>query len=104
MAKRAYFTNRTKMQIIRDCGSRCAFPECNKPVVNTKITEEEENLGFIQGEISHIYSASKGPRYGPSKPIEEIKSRENGILLCGNFPQDFEFLLLHKFLEFFRLV
>lgn len=103
MAKRANFTYRTKMQIMRDCGSRCAFPGCNKPVVNTKISEEEENLGFIQGEISHIYSASKGPRYDPSIPIEEIKSRENGILLCSthhalvdNNPSRYDVIYLKK--------
>ncbi len=85
-SKRIEFTPSAKRKIIRDCNNFCAFPNCIKRVVSTKITIEEEKEGWFQGHIAHIYPASRdgkgGFRYDEKISENFIKSRENGFLLC----------------------
>ena len=85
-SKRIEFTPSAKRKIVRDCKDFCAFPNCNKKVVSTKITIEEEKEGWFQGHIAHIYPASRdgkgGFRYDEDIPESFTKSRENGFLLC----------------------
>ncbi len=86
--KRIEFTDRIKRQIVRDCNNICAFPDCDKKVVSTKITIQEEKEGWYQGEIAHIYPSSPSEKKGGFRYQEKIlkdfiKSRENGLLLCS---------------------
>lgn len=56
--------------------NRCAFPECESPLV--------ENTGTVTGEICHIRAEkSRGPRYDKNFPGERRNSAENLILMCG---------------------
>ncbi|MFX1504472.1 MAG: HNH endonuclease signature motif containing protein, partial [Promethearchaeota archaeon] len=85
-SKRIEFTPSAKRKIVRDCRNLCAFPDCNKKVVSTKITIKDEQDGWFQGHVAHIYPASAkgkgGFRYDENIPESFIKSPKNGILLC----------------------
>lgn len=56
--------------------NRCAFPDCESPLVET--------TGTITGEICHIRAEkSRGPRYDKTYPVERRNNAENLILMCG---------------------
>jgi hypothetical protein len=56
--------------------NRCAFPECDSPVV--------ENTGTVTAEICHIRALnSRGPRHDKTQTPEERNSASNLILMCG---------------------
>lgn len=56
-------------------GNRCAFPDCQVPIV--------EAAGTISAEICHIRAQSKGgPRYDEAQSEAERHAFENLILLC----------------------
>lgn len=58
-------------------GNRCAFPDCDKILV-----DEHDNI-FAQ--ICHIEAAEPGGvRYNPNQTDEERRSFDNLILLCAN--------------------
>ncbi len=52
--KKGTFTDRIKTQIAWDCNNICAHLECDKRLVRTKITIDQENAGSFQGHIAHI--------------------------------------------------
>lgn len=57
-------------------GNKCAFPECQNPIV--------EESGTVTGEIAHICAASpNGPRYNHSQSEEERHGFDNLVLLCS---------------------
>ena len=57
-------------------GNRCAFPNCDSPLV--------EESGTVTGEIAHIRAVSEnGPRFDPKQSDEERYSFDNLMLLCG---------------------
>ena len=57
-------------------GNRCAFPNCDSPLV--------EESGTVTGEIAHIKAgAENGPRFDPEQSDEERHSFENLMLLCA---------------------
>jgi hypothetical protein len=59
----------------RNAGGRCAFPNCNKPIL------DQNNR--LKGEICHIEAAMpKGERFNLKMTNEERRSYENLILLC----------------------
>ena len=56
-------------------GNRCAFPDCNEPII--------DKSGTVIGEICHIEAAEiKGERFNKSSNDEYRRSFENLILLC----------------------
>jgi hypothetical protein len=86
VAKFSFFTalrmaikNPTLATIKRLCAcsmNRCAFRDCNVPLV--------EKSGTFTGEICHIHAASElGPRFIESQSDEERHGYANLILLCG---------------------
>jgi len=57
-------------------GNRCAFPQCEIPIV--------EDSGTVTGIVCHIKARSKGgPRYDAKQTDEERHSFPNLLLLCG---------------------
>ena len=54
-------------------GNQCAFPECQKQMVDENDT--------VRCEMCHI-EGSKGPRYNPQQTVEQRNSFDNLILLC----------------------
>lgn len=56
-------------------GNRCAFPDCNAPLI--------EESGTITGEICHIRAASpQGPRFDKTQKDVERHAGANLFLLC----------------------
>lgn len=56
--------------------NKCAFPDCDSPLVETS--------GTVTGEICHIRAEkSRGPRYDKNYPSDRRNSAENLILMCG---------------------
>jgi hypothetical protein len=69
-------TLKTVKRLFAVSSNRCAFPNCESPLV--------ENSGTITGEIAHIRAESpNGPRYEPTQSSEDRHSFANLILLCG---------------------
>ena len=67
---------KTVKRLFAMSGNRCAFPNCNSPLV--------EESGTVTGEIAHIKAVSEnGPRFDPIQSEEERHSFENLMLLCG---------------------
>jgi len=57
-------------------GNKCAFPECNSPIV--------EDSGTVTGIICHIKARSRGgPRYDLKQSDTDRHSFENLILMCA---------------------
>ncbi len=70
-------TLQTLKKLFALSGNRCAFPQCEFPIVDSK--------GNILGQICHIEAAEKnGPRYNPKQTDEERRSFDNLLLLCAN--------------------
>jgi len=68
---------RTIKRIFAVSGNRCAFPNCQAPIV-------DEN-GTIIGRICHIEADSLGgPRYNPIQSSDERQGFDNLILMCAN--------------------
>jgi hypothetical protein len=56
--------------------NKCAFPDCDAPLVETS--------GTVTGEICHIRAEkSRGPRFDKSFPNDRRNAAENLILMCG---------------------
>ena len=55
--RKGNFTDRIKTQIAWDCKDICAYLECDKKLIRTKITIDQENAGWFQGhfEIRNRY-------------------------------------------------
>ena len=69
-------TQKTIKHLFSVSGNRCAFPNCESPLV--------EESGTVTGEISHIKAVSEnGPRFDPKQSDEDRHSFKNLILLCG---------------------
>lgn len=69
-------TLQTLKKLFALSGNRCAFPQCEFPIVDSK--------GNILGQICHIEAAEKnGPRYNPKQTDEERRSFDNLLLLCA---------------------
>lgn len=69
-------TEKTVKRLFALSRNRCAFPDCESPLV--------EASGTVTGEIAHIRAASQnGPRFDPEQSDEERHSFVNLILLCG---------------------
>lgn len=69
-------TQRTIKRLFSVSGNRCAFPNCESPLV--------EESGTVTGEIAHIKAASEnGPRFDPKQSEEDRHSFKNLMLLCG---------------------
>jgi hypothetical protein len=67
----------TKFRLLALSGNKCAFPECDQPLVNED--------GHFVGQFCHIEAAEKGgERYNPDQTDEERRSIDNLILLCAN--------------------
>jgi len=89
------FTEKTKIKLKDNVGSRCSKPDCRIPTI-----AKSTNIG----KAAHIYAASPGgPRYNSSMTAEERKSIDNGIWLCANHadeidkdPDRYPVELLHK--------
>lgn len=81
MALESEFRARTKVEIFREAGHRCANPDCKAHLYSyDRISERTTTLG----EACHIYPAREGgPRYDffNSDP-EYLSSVKNGICLC----------------------
>ena len=57
-------------------GNRCAFPDCNVPLV--------EDSGTVTGEICHIRAANPGgPRFNQKQNDSERHAASNLLLLCA---------------------
>lgn len=66
----------TVKRLFARSGNRCAFPECDVPLV--------EESGTVTGEICHIRAASPGgPRYHEAQTDDARNAAANLILLCG---------------------
>ncbi len=69
------YTQKTIKQLFSLSGNQCAFPNCDKMIVNSN--------GTVIGEICHISAVNEnGPRFNPELSENEINSFENLILLC----------------------
>ena len=69
-------TQKTIKRLFSVSGNRCAFPNCESPLV--------EESGTVTGEIAHIKAASEnGPRFDPNQSDEDRHSFKNLMLLCG---------------------
>ena len=69
-------TQKTVKHLFAVSRNRCAFPNCQLPLV--------ENSGTVTGQIAHIKAVSEnGPRYDSEQTDEERHSFDNLILLCG---------------------
>lgn len=67
---------KTVKRLFAVSGNRCAFPNCDSPLV--------EETGTVTGEIAHIRAVSEnGPRFDSGQLDEERHSFENLMLLCG---------------------
>ena len=69
-------TQKTVKRLFAVSRNRCAFPNCESPLV--------EDSGTVTGEIAHIRAASEnGPRFDHEQSDEERHSFANLMLLCG---------------------
>lgn len=68
---------KTIKRLFAECGNRCAFPKCSKPMV-------DPGTGTIVGEICHIKGKRPGgPRYDASQTEVKRHGYDNLFLLCG---------------------
>ena len=68
-------TEKTQKKLYALSGNRCAFPDCENPII--------EKSGTVVGETCHIKAKNKGgPRFDVNQSDEERHSYENLILLC----------------------
>jgi hypothetical protein len=69
------YTDQTIKKLFALSGNLCAFPGCNKRLVNSN--------NALDSNISHIQAANKGgERYNPNMTDEQRADYENLILLC----------------------
>lgn len=69
------YSQQTIKQLFALSGNVCAFPNCDKLIVNSN--------GTIIGEICHINALNKnGPRFNDELTENELNNFENLILLC----------------------
>jgi hypothetical protein len=69
------YTDQSIKKLFALSGNLCAFPGCNKRLVNTK--------NALDSNICHIQAANKGgERYNPNMTDEQRADYENLILLC----------------------
>ena len=74
-ARARNYTSKTLKRLFGLSGNQCAFPGCNKPLVN------ENNA--LDSNICHIEAACEGgERYNPEMSDPERADYENLILLC----------------------
>jgi hypothetical protein len=75
MVVMARITEKTQKKLYALSGNRCAFPDCENPII--------EKSGTVVGETCHIKAKnSGGPRFDVNQSDEERHSYENLILLC----------------------
>src|SRR5437870_1542164 len=59
-------------------GNVCAFPECDRPLV-------DQSSNVVIGEVCHIEAASPGgPRYGSQQSEDERQGFANLVLMCAS--------------------
>ncbi|MGH0567681.1 hypothetical protein CN394_27620 [Bacillus anthracis] len=74
-AKRLQPTIDTLRELYLKSGNRCAFPDCEKTILNDK--------GNVVGQICHIEAALPGgERFNPNQTNEERRQASNLLLLC----------------------
>lgn len=73
------YSDKTLKILFATCGHFCAYPDCDRPIVEFR----DEGSPEVIGEIAHIYGASNiGPRANPTMIEEERNSYSNLIILC----------------------
>lgn len=78
---RANFSEVTKRIIIFRSGGTCSYPGCGKLLIGPG---KNANETITIGECAHIYAAAgQGPRANANMSTKQLKSPENGILLCS---------------------
>jgi hypothetical protein len=66
----------TVKRLFATSGNRCAFPNCDVPIV-------DRSSGAVTGRIAHIAARSpNGPRFDPTQRDEQRHGFENLLLLC----------------------
>lgn len=81
MAAKTKFSTKTKIDIFRETGHRCANPSCRKHIYSY---DEDSKYTDCLAQACHIYPARNGgPRYDETFSTPNfLSSKENGICLC----------------------
>lgn len=72
--KRLKPTKDTVQLLFGKCGNQCAFPGCERPIINAN--------GKYVGQICHISDAMRGCRFEDHKTNEERRAENNLVLMC----------------------
>jgi hypothetical protein len=71
-------SERTIKQLFALSSNRCAFPECQTPIIDA-------SRGTIMAEVCHIRSRRpRGPRYDNTQTKEQRNSFDNLVIMCRN--------------------
>ncbi|QFT11222.1 hypothetical protein [Vibrio sp. THAF190c] len=74
------FTNKTKRILSERVNGLCS--NCFRPTTGP---HDSPSKSTISGQAAHIHSASQnGPRFDKKLSLDEVRSPENGIWLCGS--------------------
>lgn len=78
-------TEKTLKKLFALSGNRCAFPDCQLPIINAE--------GIVTGEVCHIKAKSThGPRHDERQSIAERNGFENLLLLCSHHHKEIDSL------------
>jgi hypothetical protein len=86
MARDFNFDEKTKTRLRETVGAKCSNPFCRIPTIASN--HSDSTKVFLNGDAAHILSGAdggrgaRGPRYVEDKPLDYLKSFDNGIWLC----------------------